>query len=156
MKKFFTTILSLAIAAVMAQAAVPSLTVVYAEGEPAVYAISDVKRIEIGANDLTMVTAAETYNVALADIKSLELGVSEITGLSDADLQALGFAIVNGTIQVTNAPAGAQINVFNLSGVMVLAAQCDADGNATIDASSLPTGAYLLAINKFTQKFIIR
>ena len=156
MRKIFTTILTLAMASGAAQALEPSLTVVYSEGEPTVYAIADMKRIEVGETGITVVTKSAAVDLALSDFKRLELGLSDITGLTDAELQSMGFAIVDGIINVTNAPASAQVNVYSMSGMLVFASQCDSDGNATINASSLPTGAYVMIINKFTKKFIIR
>lgn len=157
MKKIFLTTLLIA-AAVSASAEITDcLSVVYKGGDVASLPLSSVRRIDLSASQLVISSYGnDPLEISIAELKRLEFGEADLTSLTDAELAQLGFGITASDVEITNAPANAQVRIYNVSGALVAQAVCSPQGDATINLSHLPTGAYIIAIDNFTKKFIKR
>lgn len=157
MKKLILTLLLVAAGLSASAEMTECLSVVYDSGNVAMLPLTSVRRIDMTQTHISIVTeAGDPMEVAISDLKRLELKMADYVGITAAELSDMGVGITGGEVKVSGAPADAMVRIYNLTGIEVAAAKCSTTGEAALNLSHLPSGAYVLAINNFTKKFIKR
>lgn len=85
--------------------------------------------------------SSSSYSVRCFKDKEENVGVNKVTGSQER--ATVHFNSSTGLIQVNGAQAGSPINLFNMSGALIMQHRAS-ETNCTIDVSSLPTGVYFV------------
>lgn len=159
MKKIISTLIAL-LAIVGAQAAIPyyySLEITKKSGEKVVYKFADEPVATFSGTDMNITTKG---NPAVAyptsDIAKMTLLCEENpAGIDNTTVGAkTAFAVDSQTLYAEGLNAGAEIAVYALNGIRMIAANADADGAAAISIANLPAGTYIVATPGQSFKFI--
>lgn len=160
MKHFLTQILCGAVLALggagIAGAAEKAVVVISADGSQRQELLTNVERIEIGKNSVTVKTAGgDAWSGAFDEIDRILIGaeysaVQQITSPGDI---AVWPAVTSGYLNVSGLHNGDTIRVYDLNGVLCVSATAN-DGLTTVDLSPIPAGAYIVATGRNSVKII--
>lgn len=156
-KKYTLLILLLAgtSMAAMAQNGGRSINVLYIDGSDHVMSMSDVERIEIGNDDINVVSKnGATKKHKKSDINGIWLN-GTTSGICnrvrhDGDIT---LTVTGENITITGASPKANVSLYNTAGRSIVKSVCS-DGRAIIGISNLHAGTYIVKVDGMTQKFI--
>ena len=135
---------------------VVGVIVVKADGSNYEIELSEVDRISFGTDEVAVVsTSGQTQEFAYADVDRIMLGsalsgIREITSRGDI---AVWPRSVQSVLNVAGAEPGTEVRVYSLGGTLVASGRCP-DGTLSLDLTSAPAGACIVAIGNHTVKII--
>lgn len=137
-------------------AAEKAVVVISADGSQRQELLSDVDKIEIGTEALTLVTiGGETSTVPYSDLDRILVGaeysaIKEITTPSDI---AVWPTTTSDRVNISGLAPGSPITVFALNGTQVLAVKAS-ESLTSISLAGLPAGIYILTVDKTAVKIV--
>ncbi|MDE6126857.1 MAG: T9SS type A sorting domain-containing protein [Muribaculaceae bacterium] len=138
---------AVALAALSAWAEEPGVVILYNDGTTHTHAIAAVTRMDIGTDEVTMVSTAGEEKHRIADIDRIKVGdlVSAVKELPAEAEAALWPTVVAGSFNVLPA-ADTEITVHDLNGRLVAGPIKAAGGSSlSVDASALAKGHYIVS-----------
>lgn len=160
MKHFFTRILCGAIltlaGAGIAGAAEKAVVVISADGQQRQELLTNVDRIEIGKNSVTVkTTGGDAWSEPFDEIDRILIGaeysaVQQITSPGDI---AVWPTVTSDFLNVSGLHNGDIIKVYDLNGTLCVSATAN-DGLTSVNLSPIPAGAYIVTTGKHSVKII--
>lgn len=132
------------------------VAVIKADGSTHNVEIADIQRIDIASDALTIhQNSGTSTGHAYADIERLDIGValSGISGITADGSVAVWPTLVTESVNVSGAPAGTRVVVYNVAGSAVASAVAP-DGTLSVDMSALSAGAYIVSVGKHSVKIV--
>ncbi|MDO4160612.1 MAG: hypothetical protein Q4D41_09175 [Prevotellaceae bacterium] len=140
--------------------AVKHLVITEKGGTETTFALSTNPVITIESNSLTVTTESEsTITVSLADVASYNVQDLVPTGIEKAVATPEGIktTMSDGKATISGLKEGAHVQVYTLDGKMVSVVKASADGNVTVNLSSLQNGTvYILKTPNASYKILNR
>lgn len=159
MNKLFTTIATLALAAMSSMAANETVMhIVLNNGSTSDYTVTEGMKLNFGGAPTSIIGTSESkevFNIPLQTIKRLYF--NDGAGVEGVKAETGKLSLVNGlvdqTLEFTNAPETASdLAIYATDGRRVMTVS-NWNG-ASVDVSSLTTGIYIVATNNAAVKFI--
>ena len=130
-------------------AATPGVTFLFSNGQKATFAFTSKPEISVTSDGLTISssnTSAVSYS--FADVQKfyfeddITTGIPQVEGATSAHRPVFNY--VNGIVTVCGLAIGERFAAFALNGSQIGTVKADAQGNASIDLSSVPAGVYVV------------
>ncbi len=132
------------------------IAVIKADGSTHSVEISDIRKIDIASDALTIHhMAGNKTGHSYADVERIDIGVklSGIDGIVADGSIAVWPTLVKESINVSGAPAGTPVAVYDLDGAVVASAKVT-DATLSLDLSTLSAGAYIVVVGKQSVKIL--
>lgn len=156
---------TLAVGALALAAAIPAaaadggeyVAVLTTAGDSFTALISDVTRIDLGSEKLTVVTPSASAEYAYGDVDRILIGCSREAAV--ADLTADGSVAVwplatTDIVNVAGAQPGAKVAVYSAAGALVSTGVADSTGALTLNVGAAPTGVCIVSVDGRSVKII--
>lgn len=159
MKKIFTAIATLVVAAMPMFAANPTVMhIELSNGSTSDYTVTEGMKLNFGGSPTSIIGTSESkevFNIPLQTIKKVFF--NDNTAVEGVASESDGFRLANGLVdqvlEFATAPAAAcDLAIYSTDGRRVMAVR-NWNG-ASVDVSSLTTGIYIVAANNVAVKFI--
>lgn len=154
-RHLLTTLLLFAAVALWAQDAV---AVYQTNGQVVGYQFTEKPKVTYAGGCLVMSTKDQTVQYSLRSLRKMAFVDAEsLTAISAPEHAAGGhllFSFRQGSITVTNAEAGATIQVYNAEGKCLAEQQADAQGRCVLSTESLSRGVYVIQIGQTSYKIV--
>lgn len=118
--------------------------------------LAAIERIDIASGALTIRhVSGSSSEHAYADIERMDIGValSGIAGIVADGSVAVWPTSVRESVNVSGAPAGTRVTVYNIAGSAVASAVCG-EGVLSVDLSALSAGAYIVSVGRQSVKIV--
>lgn len=139
----------------MAQNGGRNINVLYLDGSDHIMTMSEVERIEIGSNAITVVPQNGTaMEHSMDNILGIWLNgtTSGICNRVKRD-NDITLTVAPESVTVAGATAKATVRLYNTAGQQIAKSVCR-DGQTTISTAGLAAGTYVIKVDDMTQKFI--
>lgn len=118
--------------------------------------ISDISRIALGADKLSVVTADGSTDYSYSDIDRIDVGANSasIEAITAEGNVAVWPTPVTDLLHVNGAEAATPVKVYAVNGALVASGVTAADGSLTLDLTAAPAGVCVVAIGSHAVKVI--
>ncbi len=164
MKKIYLLLLSLCVG-ISAGATVNgymSLMLNYKDGRQTIVSLEDNMLVKVADGNVTMTSAKGSVVAATEALNNWKYNKTAVedkdngwNGIEDINANAMQITMSSDYIVISNAPAGALINVVSVDGKSILSDRTS-DGYYEIATSGLRGGIYVLTINKESYKIAVK
>lgn len=164
MKKIYLLLLSLCVG-ISAGATINgymSLMLNYKDGRQTIVSLEDNMLVKVDDGNVTMTSAKGSVVASTAALNNWKYNKTAVedkdngwTGIDDVNANAMKITMGSDYIVISNAPAGALINVVSIDGKSILSDRAS-DGYYEIATSGLRGGIYVLTINKESYKIAVK
>ena len=164
MKKIYLLLLSLCVG-ISAGATINgymSLMLNYKDGRQTIVSLEDNMLVKVADGNVTMTSAKGSVVAPTAALNNWKYNKTAVedkdngwTEIDDVNANAMKITMGSDNIVISNAPAGALINVVSIDGKSILSDRAS-DGYYEIATSGLRGGIYVLTINKESYKIAVK
>lgn len=142
-----------------AEALVPGIVVVRADGSTSEMPISKVARVDFGASAITIVPSedgAPSQAVAISDIDRINFADIKLSQISDIDPDArlaVWPTLTSGIVYASGTDAAARVDIFDMAGRLVASAPGSPE-TIQLDISGCPAGHYILRAGQTSVRIV--
>lgn len=107
--------------------------------------------INFSGNKIIVSTSTTDYEYAMAAVNYFNYESQGTTAIEETVTPG-GMNFMGDHIDLSGLPAGSDVCIYGVGGQLYLKTVADADGNATIDLTSLLRGVYIVKANNISTK----
>lgn len=154
MKHFYTAIAMLAMSLCASAEGYRSVAVNLADGSKVEINLADELSASFDDENFIITGGEQDVTVPRSSIQSFTFSTKEISGIDEVGADVAAPVISGGMMNFTGLPAGSVVAVYTPAGVLLRSEQ--AEGDYSLELSTLPAGTVIVKVNNVAFKIATR